>query len=183
MSVAKLTRERLEEMESIQTAPQIYAAVLSKGGNFRNLPGYPEGFGANPQVCVCLLLFAVTLVVTLVATFLCGWNDLKHICLVDVSGLSYAHTFIPTVQPVVAVLLPLCLAVRCFVTCPCFMRLLLDLLLPLTVSLSAVVCFLIFHHSRQPHSQAAPHLHQVQEHAAIKRRSSQLLQQQQPAGR
>ena len=51
MSVAKLTDEPFDKMNSTMNAPRIYAAVVPKGLDFSNTPGYPEGDPVMRQVC------------------------------------------------------------------------------------------------------------------------------------
>lgn len=49
-SIARLTKEPLDEMTSVQNAPKIYATMIQQGADLANTPGYEDGNYYIPQV-------------------------------------------------------------------------------------------------------------------------------------
>lgn len=76
ISIATLTGESLDQMNSIANAPKILATLVGKGGDFRNGHG-PDGVPVMPQVRgrVQGLPFAVVLWKILHSGNCPGWNE------------------------------------------------------------------------------------------------------------
>jgi hypothetical protein len=101
ISIATLTGESLDQMNSIANAPKILATLVGKGGDFRNGHG-PDGVPVMPQVRGRLqgLPFAVVLWMFLHSGNCSGWNqrqiirwmDSKH-CTAD--GVWFVHKLLP----------------------------------------------------------------------------------------